>query len=227
MSPPAPSEICITRESRKGSVALSTGSSEEVRLLQDEFRRQHFVVLRSFVSGSLLDQLRDDVEAGDFEVRVDEGIATELWQRGGRGPTRLWFIANDPELFELVDEITSCGTIRSFVGRVFRMLPGREHEDSWHDDDMHGRLIAMSINLSSGPYAGGTLEIRDSQSKKVLSRVSKTNPGDAVLFRIAPGLQHKVSSLRGDVPRTTYAGWFTSKRPPFPNSSGGGQVPSD
>jgi hypothetical protein len=38
--------------------------------------------------------------------------------------------------------------------------------------------------------------------------VANTGAGDAVLFRIAERLEHRVTSLRGDVPRTAYAGWF-------------------
>jgi hypothetical protein len=69
-------------------------------------------------------------------------------------------------------------------------------------------MVAMSINLSAKPYSGGVLEIRTRESGKVLHRTANTGPGDAILFRVAPGLQHRVTAVEGEVPRTAYAGWF-------------------
>jgi 2-oxoglutarate-Fe(II)-dependent oxygenase superfamily protein len=129
-----------------------------------------------------------------------------------RGSARalLLFLCNDVALFELVRAITGCDRIGAFVGRVYRMLPGAEHEGTWHDDLLEGRMVAMSVNLGDAPYSGGVLEIRGRQSKRVLHRVANTGFGDAVIFRIGRELQHRVTAVKGTVPKTAYAGWFIS-----------------
>jgi hypothetical protein len=129
-----------------------------------------------------------------------------------RGGARalLLFLCNDVALFELVRAITGCDRIGAFVGRIYRMLPGAEHEGTWHDDLLEGRMVAMSINLGNAPFSGGVLEIRDRASKRVLHRVANTGFGSAVIFRIDPELQHRVTAVREGAPKTAYAGWFIS-----------------
>jgi hypothetical protein len=91
---------------------------------------------------------------------------------------------------------------------VYRMLPGPQHADSWHDDLKEGRMLAMSINLGDEGYVGGLLEIRDRASKHTLYRARNTGPGDALIFRLDPTLEHRVTGVEGNVPKTAYAGWF-------------------
>jgi len=67
----------------------------------------------------------------------------------------------------------------------------------------------MSIDLSRRPYSGGVLETRDRYSRKVLHREVETEPGDALLVRLAPSVQHWVTAVEGDFPRTVCAGRFT------------------
>jgi hypothetical protein len=193
-----------------GPTALATGSSRDLRRLRDEFERNHCVQLPRLLSDALLDRILGQIDEGEFTVREHTGISTELCMETGKAPAFLMFLTNDPGLFEFVCAITACDRIGYFNGRVYRMMPGPEHEDSWHDDAQGDRMVAMSINLSPTPYSGGILEIRDHPSKNVLHRAPNTGPGDAVLFRIAAGLQHRVTAVEGQVPRTAYAGWFTA-----------------
>lgn len=67
----------------------------------------------------------------------------------------------------------------------------------------------MSINLGL-PFEGGVLQIARTDADELLAEVANTGPGDAVLFRIAPWLRHRVGSVTGDFSRTAYAGWFRS-----------------
>ena len=59
------------------------------------------------------------------------------------------------------------------------------HSDSWHDDDGDGRMVALSLNLSTNGYRGGVLQIRDKQSGEILHEVANTGFGDAIVFRRA------------------------------------------
>jgi SAM-dependent methyltransferase len=131
----------------------------------------------------------------------------------GKAPALLRFLVDDPGLFEMVRAITGCRRIGGFDGHLYRMMPGPEDQD-WGHNHQHNRLVAMCINLSPTPYSGGILEIRDRDSREVLQSVANTGPGDALLFSIAPPLEHRVTAVEGDLPRTVYEGWFTAGADP-------------
>lgn len=180
--------------------------------LRQEFEQRRWARIPDFLSGHRLQRTHDAIERGEFEVLEHGGLKTELCMRP-TGPAHplLYFLTNDPHLFELVREGTGCGRIGCFTGRVYRMLAGPEGEDSWHDDLVSGRMVAMSVNLSAAPYSGGLLEIRDAESKQVLERVPNTGPGDAIMFMLDRSLEHRVTAVEGDAPKTAYAGWFRSE----------------
>jgi 2OG-Fe(II) oxygenase superfamily len=191
------------------SIAVSSGSDGELAGLRREYERRHLVRLPGLLEPSLLDRIRSEVDAAEFEPRETE-LERELCMAPGRAFGLVMLIANDPSLFEVVRAITACGRIGRFDGRVYRMLPGAGHGNDWHDDVIANRLVAMSVNLSPSPYSGGVLEIRDSHSGEILRRVAGTGPGEAVLFRIAPQFEHRVTAVEGELAKTAFVGFFRS-----------------
>jgi hypothetical protein len=121
----------------------------------------------------------------------------------------LHFLVNDLSVYQFVEALSGCRPIRTFVGRVYRNLPGR-HATTWHSDVVENRRIGMSINLSTGVYEGGVFEIRDAATKSVLGSIVNVGFGDAILFRIAPALEHRVTVVEGTSFKTAFAGWFSS-----------------
>jgi hypothetical protein len=97
---------------------------------------------------------------------------------------------------------------------VYRVAPGYGHYDSWHDDIVGDRMVAMSVNLSTEIYSGGLLQIREKQSKRIVQEVANVGFGDGVVFRLDDSLQHRITDIKGEVPKTAFAGWFQS-RPDF------------
>ena len=78
-------------------------------------------------------------------------------------------------------------------------------------------MIGMSINLSADGYDGGTFEIRRFGSETLIASLPNVGLGDAILFRIADGLEHQVTAVRGAIPKTAFAGWFVGARPGEPS----------
>jgi hypothetical protein len=200
---------------------FSLGSQAERSDLCHEFRERNCAVLRGFLQPRLLDELLPRVERTGFRPRGHGSIGTEDSMEAGGPLASLLLAANDPRLFEFVMEVTDCGAIGCFDGRVYRLDPTRGHGDSWHSDVGDKRLVAMSVNLSTSRYEGGRLQIRDQGSGEVTAEVGGTELGDAVIFRIAEHLRHRVSPVEGDVPRVAFAGWFKSA-PSFRSVLGGG-----
>jgi 2OG-Fe(II) oxygenase superfamily len=200
---------------------FSPGSQAERAELRDEFRERDCAVLEGFLQPTLLEELLPRLQRAGFRARAHGHIGTEDSMEAGGPLASLLLGANDPRLFELVTEVTGCGAIGCFDGRVYRLDPARGHGDSWHSDVGDNRLVAMSANLTTERYEGGVLEIRDQRSGEVTARVGGTALGDAVIFRIAEHLRHRVSPVEGDVPRVAFAGWFKSA-PSFRSVLAGG-----
>jgi 2OG-Fe(II) oxygenase superfamily len=147
-----------------------------------------------------------------------DGLAGEL-TLGQTTPlvARLLFLLNDPDLRRAVGAITGTGPIARFDARIYRRLPVAEHYDNWHDD-LAGphRVVTMSVNLGSEPYGGGELLLRRKGEPEPFAAVHNVGPGDALLFRIDPALEHRVTSITSGV-KTALAGWFgTAPRWPLP-----------
>jgi hypothetical protein len=191
------------------SIAVSTRSDRALQALRDEYQRSHLVRLPSLLEPPLLDRIAREVDSAEFEPRETE-LERELCMVPGRAYALLMLLANDPALFEVVHAATGCERIGRFDGRVYRMLPGAGHGNDWHDDVVANRLVAMSLNLSASSYSGGVLEIRDARSREILHRVAGTGPGDAILFRIAPQLEHRVTPVEGSSAKTAFVGFFRS-----------------
>jgi hypothetical protein len=180
--------------------------------MRRSFDRAHVIRLPQFFAPDLLEFVRRSVREGTFVDRADEGLAREQCMEPNPALALLYLVANDAKLFDVVREISGCDHIGSFIGRVYLMRAGAGHYDRWHSDMDGSRLIGISVNLSEKPFAGGVFELRRAGSDVVTSRVANTGPGDAVLFRIADDLQHRVTPVEGDAARVAFAGWFQSGR---------------
>jgi hypothetical protein len=204
--------IQLTREGAGPcSVDLVVGSDFALEKAKRVFGRDHCVKVRGFLSGDLCTEILAKIQPEDFYERVHKGAGAEACLREDSSIlSLLWVLVNDDRLFRAVESVTGCPAIGSFQGRVYRFTESPRHHDDWHDDLFDNRIVAMSVNLSNKPYDGGLLQIRDRKSGEILHEESNTGPGDALIFRLAPELQHCVTSVTGSRPKTAYAGWFKS-----------------
>ena len=191
----------------RGAVADITG----IPRLADEFSARHCVTLRSFIPAPLLTQIHDALDAATFAERAHGAIATELCMSRNTCLGMLHFLVNDPVVFAFVERVTRIRGLRSFAGRVYRRLPAAHH-DSWHADIHPDRALGMSVNLSRERYDGGVFEIRDEDTGVVQGSIANVGFGDAILFHIAEGLEHRVTEVAGTAPKTALAGWFGGTR---------------
>jgi hypothetical protein len=197
--------ILVTRDR-----TIRTGSDTDFTRAREQFGRQGYIKLAGMIAAPFLGDLLDAVDRATFDARVHAGIGVELCAAAGGLTGALELAFNDPVLLALAGQLTGCQSLRCFEGRVYRMIGGTEHHDSWHSDVGEDRLLAMSLNLARVPADGGLLQIRRAGSAEVLSEVANPIPGDAVLFRIDPALRHRVGPVAVGV-RTAYAGWFRSQ----------------
>jgi hypothetical protein len=198
----------MIRLTRQGTVFSE--SAAKLQELQAVFASRHYLRFPALLDAELLDFIQLQVDHGEFQERVHEGIASnkELCLSGNAAFGALLFLMNDEELFQLIQDLTGCERIRCFAGRIYRINPGQGHHDSWHNDIGEDRLVGMSINLSREAYGGGVLQMRDRDSKEIVGEVDNVGPGDAVIFRLSPRLQHRITEVEGATSKTAFAGWF-------------------
>lgn len=120
----------------------------------------------------------------------------------------LSLLANQEGLLRAAEELAdSTDAFRFFDGRCYQMLPG-VHFDSWHSDWGEGRRVGLSLNMQPRPISGGELQLRDDKTG-VMNTFPAPAFGDACIFRLAPHLAHRTLAVKGDVPKRSYAGWFS------------------
>lgn len=181
--------------------------------LRGQFDREHYVRLPALLEPALLRFIQSKIDQAEFYERIHQGIKSnkELCMKQDGAFGALLLFMNDENLFKIIQSITECGRIGCFEGRVYRVIPGEGHHDAWHSDILDDRLVGMSINLSTEDYAGGILQIRDRESEEIVSEISNLGSGDAIVFRLAPHLQHRITEVEGKAVKTAFAGWFRAK----------------
>ena len=176
--------------------------------LRREYRERHCVTVPGFLDATLFGWMRTQIAKEELTPRSHfGGLATELGTWDSRPVGVLTFFVNDPRVLQFVAGVTGQPRLSRFIGRVYHRIPGTHH-DSWHDDINPARLVGMSVNLGSSDFQGGEFQIRDAATKQPFGQIANTGPGDAILFEIGDGLEHRTTPLTGTVPKTAYAGWF-------------------
>ena len=188
----------------------TTLSPSDLAILRAEFETSHCVGLPRLFAPDVLAALLPRIACATFEDHVHSGIGPnrELLMTDRALTGVLQVIANARPLFDVVEAVSRCGRIGSFLGRVYRVVPGYDHYDAWHDDLGSGRLVAMSINLGLEPFEGGVLQIREQASRRILNEIANTGPGDAIVFQLSRSLEHRITEVQGSVSKTAFAGWF-------------------
>jgi hypothetical protein len=201
----------VVRLTRQGTVL--SGSQEQLQELREQFQSSHYFRLPQLLDPDLRELIQQQIDSAQFRERVHDRIDSnkELCMSENAAIGALLFLMNDERLFEIVQSLTSCGEIRCFDGRVYRVNPNNEHHDSWHNDVGDHRLVGMTVNLSREAYTGGLLQIRDRESQVVVSEIANAGVGDAVVFRLRNDLQHRITNVEGESSKTAFAGWFKAQ----------------
>ncbi|HYL58538.1 MAG TPA: PqqD family peptide modification chaperone [Candidatus Acidoferrales bacterium] len=182
-----------------------------IERLRRDFARDNFIVLPRLIEPALLRVIQHQIERARFTQRVHRGFGRDLQLRTAPAGASLALLLNDRELFSILERITGCGRVGSLIGSIRRATPGPGNSLGWHSDDLGHRKVAITINLGHKPYRGGRLQIRRRKSGRIVAEASNTVAGNAIVFRIAPTLEHRNTAVEGDTPKTAFSGWLVGK----------------
>lgn len=181
--------------------------------LRHRFDTQQCVVLKNLLSPQLLEEVRAIVERSQWQDgdEYTEGSGTLLTSTDPAASRALHFLLNSPELLKIIAAVTGCEDISEFrLGAIYRMVAADQHHLSWHNDlnDDENRQVGLSLNLSTEVFRGGAFELRESVTRKLLAEVDNTGFGDALIFRVSSGLEHRVAPVTEGTTKTAFTGWF-------------------
>lgn len=199
----------IAQITARGAVITATPS--DLRRARSAFKRDNHVRISGFVESELLSTMLKHLRHAHFEAS-EYGVGSDLaaWDSPVSGGLHL--LMNDPALLRFVRSLTGYPVIGSFTGRLYRMVAQPGLDFDWHTDlraDSTRVGAAMTINLGARPYRGGMLQMRQT-GDEAIAEMPNPGPGDAILFRLAPGLQHRVTPVESKQPKTAFTGWFLS-----------------
>ena len=173
-----------------------------------EIRDRTCVHLPGFLDPALLDEVRALLERTAFVEHEHGGLAVDERAEAGALSALLLLVLNDPQLLRVVEKLAGCGPLGGFEGRVYRMVPGTRHFDSWHSDSGGNRRVALSINLNRAVVPTAPLQIRRRDSEAILHEFANATPGDAVLFKVDDAHVHRIKADAGAGVRIACSGWF-------------------
>jgi hypothetical protein len=205
----------VIQLTRKG--VSFTGTQEDLKALSEKYGINNYVILPQLFEPALFEEILQRVDAAPFLPKEHGGLSLEFCMNDAITNAMLEFFPNNPNFLRIIEQITGQPRIGRFTGRVYRMTSSDGHFDHWHDDCAHNRVVTMSVNLSRRKYSGGALQIRRHGSTEILQEIQNTGFGDALLFRVAEHLTHRVLAITGDTPKTAFAGWFLEEEDLLPN----------
>ena len=75
---------------------------------------------------------------------------------------------------------------------------------------VRGLLLLRIGNVAADLSAQIAVCLRERETGKPVCELPNTGPGDAIFFRISDKLQHIVTQVESEAPKTAFAGWFGS-----------------
>ena len=182
---------------------------------KDEFAATSCIFIPELLSGNILRNILKKLDETTFETKFEtdsSGKFGKVLFVPLQNPVVFTFqlLLNDRDFFSMLQEITSCAEIGNFVGRIHRSLGGENHAIEWHSDNSDNRLLAMTLCLGTDEYTGGKFQMRETEGEQIVREFGQLNPGNAIIFKISPGLEHRLTSVETGR-RTVGVGWFRSK----------------
>lgn len=188
---------------------------DSIAQLRREFHESGIARLPGFLSAPLCGIFSKRMPAGAFDLKQEVGHRTgavfgTTFFMSTENPVvqALHLTLNRPELFDLASAVSGIPRPGNFACRLHRTVPASKQHIDWHDDQTDGRVLGLNINLSEAPFSGGLFELRNPGGQTTAS-IQHTNPGDAFIFRIGSGWQHRLTQVDAGV-RTVAVGWFRS-----------------
>ena len=134
-----------------------SGSADDLTRMAAAFRARQSLQISGLLDPPLLRLIQAELTRSEFHTRTHGGIGVETCMESNAVAGLLHFLVNNRDLFRFVESVSGCGPIGCFSGRVYRMVPGEDHYDSWHG----GRATRARVGRRGDDHAHGARRPRD------------------------------------------------------------------
>lgn len=176
-----------------------------------QFGLQHAAYFPDFLSGGLGDMIAKICESATFDREYVEGVGDRQIEISDRAGAVLSLALRDRTLLAWLSRVAGQGDVTTASGSVARLAAGTAEALDWHDDRVEGRRLAITIDLSTQAFEGGTFEMRRKSSGEVVFAHTPSRFGSALIFQVRSDLEHRVLPVTAGGPRTTFSGWFLAE----------------
>jgi hypothetical protein len=191
---------------RIGPAHVRTGNPRESAR---RFERDHALTLPGLIDSDLLALLRKAGERIEFVRETVAGLGDREVETPYRQTSILLLALRRREILEWVRAVAGAGRVGDVGGNVVRSWPGSNDHLDRHDDILPPRRVAaLTIRLGEEDYEGDEFQMRLKESPHLTMTHHHLEPGDALLFAIAPRIEHRVLPLKSGGPRRIFTGWF-------------------
>jgi len=141
-----------------------------------------------------------------------EGIGSRLVESPQLIGRAISLLLHSTELLHWLEDVTGMGPLRAIAGRFAEMRASHGDALDWHDD-LHDttRRLAIIVNLSERPFAGGQFQLRRKGETELLMCHDHPQAGSVLIVAVRPELEHRVTPVSSGGPRRIYAGWFLTQ----------------
>lgn len=153
-----------------------------------------------------------------------EQIGTRLVEAPQLIGKAISLLLHSTDLLSWLEKATGMGPLRAVAGRFAEMRASTNDALDWHDD-LHDttRRLAIIVNLSERPFAGGQFQLRRKGKTELLLRHDHSQAGSVLIVGVRPELEHRVTPVSDGGPRRIYAGWFLTQ-PEHPSGALGSKA---
>lgn len=200
----------VAQVTPRGLVVSAT--PDELGNLRREYRACSSLRLPGFLQPELAAKLRERLERVWFAENAPRGNGPRHLCPDPAASGQVHVLFNRPPVLRFMEAVTGESPLLGVEGVVRcydrELLPPLD----WHADcGDPTRRVGISIQLSDGAYEGGLLRVRERGSDTVLAEYGRGAPGDAILFRIHPSVEHQAMAVLGEIRRTVFTGWFVTR----------------
>ncbi len=147
------------------------------------FARDRVLLCGDLIDPDSLNNLIEHCRHGGFVADYVDHLGSRKIESPPRVGGILTLVLSRPPFLCWREAVTGCGSLTRVDGRVIQARANGVDALDWHDDP--ARRLAITINLSDGAYDGGTFELCNVASQRMLATHRPDRPGSALIFDVA------------------------------------------
>lgn len=172
------------------------------------FDRQRAIVCRDALSPDLLTRLQRAAAGVTMVSNPVEHLGHRWIEQPAIVGAGIELAINRPVLIDWLAAVVGLARLGKAEGRLVETRPGGVDGLGWHDDQIPGARLGITVHLRDAQYDGGAFELRDKATRQTLFRHAEARAGDIVMFDVSPDYEHRVMPVASGMARLVYTGWF-------------------